>query len=140
LDIEGAGTGNHAINIVGSGSVVVRRTTIRNFVGDGIHLVGTAGARVFVQDSNISFVGGVGVLVQGNGGVTNNGIIDRTTIDTTTGNHVKISGPGSIYISESQLIGGSADKLSATTGTIYSYGNNVMRDPLGTTPTLVPLR
>src|SRR6267142_4656881 len=54
LDIEGLGTGLNGVQIIGGGNVVIRRTSINNFAGNGVNLTGTANARVFVQDSVIS--------------------------------------------------------------------------------------
>ena len=140
LDIEGLGTGLNGVNIVGGGSVVIRRSSIRNFSGNGVNLAGATGARVFVQDSNISFNGG-GVQVAGIGGVSNNAIIDRTTIDTHTNFGVQVSAGGAAYISASQVIGGSSPKLSMSgSGTITSYGNNIFRGATSLPTTTSPLQ
>jgi len=58
LDIEGLGTGLNGVHIVGGGSVTIRRTSINNFMGNGVNLVGTANAKVLVQDCFISNNGG----------------------------------------------------------------------------------
>jgi hypothetical protein len=126
LDIEGLGTGLNGVQIVGGGSVVIRRTSINNFTGNGVNLVGTANAKVFVQDCFISNNSG-GVNVQGAGGALNNGVIDKTTIDNHTNFAVQIIGPGSIYLSASQLIGAGPKLAISGSGTITSYGNNVIR-------------
>ena len=128
LDIEGLGTGLNGVEIIGGGNVVIRRTSINNFTGDGVSLTGTAGARVLVQDSVISNNTG-GVYVQG-AGTPNNAVIDRTTIDNNTNFAAQIVGPGTIYLSSSQLIGGPGPKLLISGGgMITSYGNNVIRGP-----------
>jgi hypothetical protein len=126
LDIEGLGTGLNGVQIIGGGSVVIRRASINHFIGNGVNLVGTNNAKVFVQDSVISNNSG-GVNVQGAAGALNNGIIDNTTIDTHTNFAVQIVGPGNIYLSSSQLIGAGPKLAISGSGTITSYGNNVIR-------------
>src|SRR5215510_5190846 len=126
LDIEGLGTGLNGVHIIGGGIVVIRRTSINHFTGNGVNLVGTNNAKVFIQDSIISNNGG-GVNVQGASGVTNNAVIDNTTIDTHANFAVQISGPGNVYLSSSQLVGSGPKLAIAGSGTIASYGNNVVR-------------
>jgi hypothetical protein len=126
LDIEGLGTGLNGVQIIGGGDVVIRRTSINNFTGNGVNLIGTANAKVLVQDSVISNNAG-GVNVQGAGGALNNGVIDHATIDTHTNFAVRIVGPGNIYLSSSQLIGAGPKLAISGSGTITSYGNNVIR-------------
>jgi hypothetical protein len=70
---------------------------------------------------------GGGVDVQGAGGALNNSVIDNTTIDTHPNFAVQIAGPGNIYLSSSQLIGADPKLAISGTGTITSYGNNVIR-------------
>jgi parallel beta helix pectate lyase-like protein len=126
LDIEGLGTGLHAVQIIGGASVVIRRTSINHFAGNGVNLAGTNNAKVLVQDCVISNNAG-GVNVQGAAGALNNAVIDNTTIDTHTNFAVQIAGPGNIYLSSSQLIGTGPKLAISGSGTITSYGNNVIR-------------
>ena len=133
LDIEGLGTGLNGVNIIGSGSVVIRHSSIHRFTGNGVNLVGTAGAKVLLQDSVISLNGG-GVNVQGAGGAANTAVIDRTTIETHTNFAVQIAGPGAAFLSASNLIGSGPKLVISGGGTVTSYGNNVIRGA-GATPT-----
>jgi len=126
LDIEGLGTGLNGVQIIGGGSVVIRRTSINHFTGNGVNLIGTNNAKVFVQNTVISNNGG-GVNVQGAAGAINNGIIDNSTIDTHPNFAVQIAGPGNVYLSASQLIGAGPKLAISGSGTITSYGNNVIR-------------
>src|SRR5215470_15111716 len=128
LDIEGLGTGLDGVQIIGGGNVVIRRTSINHFTGNGVNLTGTSGARVLVQDSVISNNAG-GVNVQGAGGVLNNAVMDHTTIDNNANFAAQIVGPGNIYLSSSQLIGGGPKLAISGSGMIESYGNNVIRGP-----------
>lgn len=88
--------------------------------------MGTVNAKVLVQDCFISNNSG-GINVQGAGGVLNTGVIDKTTIDNHTNFAVQIVGPGNIYLSSSQLIGAGPKLAISGSGTINSYGNNVIR-------------
>jgi len=60
LDIEGLGTGLNGVQIIGGGSVVIRRTSINHFTGNGVNLTGANNAKVFVQNTVISNNGGGG--------------------------------------------------------------------------------
>lgn len=132
LDFEGLGSGLNGVQILG-GNVVIRKCSIRDFTQSGVNLVGVASSRVLVQDSVINN-NAVGVNVTGAGGVTNNGIIDRTTIDNNTTAAVQIGSPGGIYISASELIGAGPKLVIGGGGTITSYGNNIIRGGSATTP------
>ncbi|MBI3703023.1 MAG: hypothetical protein HY244_04015 [Rhizobiales bacterium] len=126
IDIEGQGSGVHGVNIIGSGSVVIRRSSIHGFTGNGINLVGTSGTKLLLQDSVISRNAG-GVNVQGAGGAANTAVIDRTTFETHTSFAVQSAQGGAAYLSASSLIG-TGQKLAITGGgTVTSYGNNVIR-------------
>jgi hypothetical protein len=126
LDIEGLGSGLNGVNIVGGGTVIIRRTSINNFTLNGVNLAGSVNAKVLIQNSFISNNAG-GVNVQGISGVINNAVIDSTTIDNHPNFAVQIVGPGAIYLSSSQLIGAGPKLAISGSGTINSYGNNVIR-------------
>ena len=127
LDIDGIGTGVNGIDIVGTGTVLVRNTKIRRFAGNGINLDGTANAKVLVQDSIIEFNGG-GVNVQGQGGAVNTAIIDHTTINTNNANFAaQAATGGALFISASFLVGSGPKVVLSGGGTFTSYGNNVIR-------------
>jgi hypothetical protein len=133
LDIEGLGTGLNGVNITGAGATIVRRCLIHHFTGNGVNLVGTAGAKVLVQDSVISLNGG-GVNVQGPSGVANTAVIDHSTIETHTNFAVQTDQGGASFISASNLIGSGPKLVILGTGTVTSYGDNVIRGA-GAAPT-----
>ncbi|MBI3703004.1 MAG: PQQ-dependent sugar dehydrogenase [Rhizobiales bacterium] len=139
LDIEGLGTGMHGVHIIGGGSVIVRRSSIHGFTGNGINLVGTANAKLLLQDSVISRNGG-GVNVQGSFGAANTAVIDRTTFETHTSFAVQSAQGGAVYLSASSLIG-TGQKLAITGGgTVTSYGNNVIRGASAAPTSTLPRR
>lgn len=139
LDIEGLGTGLNGVQIVGGGNVIIRRSSIRNFTGNGINLVGTADAKVLVQDSYIRNNGG-GINVDGAGSATNTAVIDRTTIETHTNFAVQVVGPGAAFLSASSLIGSGPKLAISGGGTVTSYGNNVIRGAGAAPTTTLPLQ
>lgn len=139
LDIEGIGTGLNGVHIIGSGSVVVRRSLIHHFTGNGVNLVGTANAKILVQDCIISNNGG-GVNVQGAAGVANTVVIDHSTIETNTNFAVQSAQGGSAFISLTNLIGTGPKVVLSGTGTIATYGNNVIRGTSAALPPALPLQ
>jgi hypothetical protein len=139
LDIEGLGTGLNGVHIVGNGSVVVRRSLIHHFTGNGVNLVGVSGAKVLVQDCVISNNGG-GVNVQGSGGVANTGVIDHSTIETHTTFAIQSAQGGAAFISLTNLIGSGPKVVLSGTGTIATYGNNVIRGASAALPPVLPLQ
>jgi hypothetical protein len=139
LDIEGLGTGLDGVRILANNSVVVRRSRIHNFTGNGVDVVGPAGAKVLVQDCDISNNGG-GVNVQGSGGAANTGVIDRTTIDTHTNFAVQSAQGGAAFLSASSLIGTGPKVVLSGNGTIATYGNNVIRGTSAALPAPLPLQ
>jgi hypothetical protein len=139
LDIEGLGTGIDGVRIVGGGSVVIRNTTIHHFTGNGVNLIGTAGAKVLVQNSVISNNGG-GVNAQGAAGAATTAVIDQTTIETHTNFAVQSAQGGSVFLSASNLIGSGPKVVLSGTGTIATYGNNVIRGASAPLPPALPLQ
>jgi hypothetical protein len=138
LDFQGLGTGSNGVSIVSSSSVIVRRSTIHGFAGNGVNLTGAVGAKVLVQDCVISDNGG-GVNVQGSGGVANTAVIDRSTIETNTNFAVQVAAGGAAFLSASNLIG-SGPKIVLSGGTVTSYGDNVIRGTSAAITTTLPLQ
>ncbi|MEA2936466.1 MAG: hypothetical protein QOD74_3112 [Variibacter sp.] len=128
LDLEGLGTGLDGVRIVGNGTTTIRRSSIRNYSGNGVNLIGVSGARAFLQDVVISHSGG-GVNVQGNAAnVANSVVIDNTTFDTLTNFAVKVSSAGQAFVVGSRMIGPGGPKLVIDAGGgIVSAGDNIVR-------------
>jgi hypothetical protein len=133
LDIEGLGTGLAGVDIVGTGSVIIRNCQIHDFTGNGVDLIGTANAKVLVQNSVINLNAG-GVNVTGSGGAANTAVIDHTTIDTNTNFAVQVAQGGAAFLSASNLIGAGPKLVITGNGTVTSYGDNVIRGA-GAVPT-----
>ena len=139
LDFEGLNTGLNAINIVSASSVIIRRSNIHRFTGNGVNLAGPAGAKVLVQDCVISNNGG-GVNVQGISGAANTAIIDNSTIETHVNFAAQAAAGGALYISSSNLIGSGPKVVLSGGGTFTSYGNNVIRGVSMAPTTTSPLQ
>jgi hypothetical protein len=139
LDFEGLGTALNGVQILSSSSVVVRKCLIHHFSGNGVNVAGTVGAKALVQDCVISNNGG-GVNVQGIGGVANNGVIDRTTIETHTNFALQVAQGGAAFLSASNLIGSGPKIVLSGNGAATSYGNNVIRGTSAPITTTLPLQ
>src|SRR4051812_22801395 len=95
LDIEGLGTGINGVQIVGGGNVTIIRCTIHHFTGNGVNLVGTAGARALVIDSIITQNAG-GINVAGAGGASNAGVLTRGVLDKNTTFGLQVTAPSTL--------------------------------------------
>jgi hypothetical protein len=126
LDIDGVGSGLNGVEIVGGGSITIRRCSIRNFRQNGVNLVGTANARVFVVDSLIMRNSG-GLNVQGAAGATNVGFLVRTILDQNSTFAAQVTAPSRLSLAESKLLG-SAVGIGNPGGaaTVTSFGDNAV--------------
>ena len=124
LDIEGLGTGLNGIRIISASKVTVRRSSIRNFTGNGIDLNGPAGARLMVEDTMI-LSNNNGISIVGNpAGSSNVAIVNRTTIDNHPGNSITVAAGSTLLMGGSFLVGSTASV--ANSGTFTSFGNNAL--------------
>ena len=121
LDIEGLGTGINGVTVTGGAKVFINKCSIRNFSGNGVNVVGTAGARVIIQDSLITGNTG-GVNVAGAGGASNSATLIRTTIDNNAAFASSVTAPSALLMSDATLLGSPA--AVAGTGAFNSFGNN----------------
>src|SRR5437588_2018638 len=97
LDIEGLGTGINGVQIVGNGTTTIVRCAIRHFTGNGVNLVGAAGARAVVVDSIVTNNAG-GFNIAG-AGVQNTGIALRNVFDNNTAFGLQTTGTSNLFIS-----------------------------------------
>jgi parallel beta helix pectate lyase-like protein len=91
LDIEGQGIGLDGIKVIGGGATFIRNCKIRHFSGNGVNVVGTANARVIVENSQILFNAG-GLNVQGAGGAANAATIAHSIVDLNSSFAVQVNG------------------------------------------------
>jgi len=138
LDIEGLGTGINGVQIIGGGIVTIIRCTIHHFTGNGVNLVGTAGARAFVVDTAISNNAG-GINVAGAGGATNAAIVTRGQIDFNTAFELKVTAPSSLVLNGATVFGDSTSILNVGGATVFSFGNNAING-VGAVTSIIPLK
>ena len=136
LDIEGLGTGLDGVKIIGLGKTIINNCSIRGFTGNGVNLVGAAGARVVVQDSLIHGNAG-GLNVAGAGGTANTGILIRTTIDNNSAFSTSVTAPSALVLNGSMLIGSASSITNNGGATVTSFGNNAFNGTGAVTTTQV---
>ena len=135
LDIEGLGTGLNGVNITGGAKTTIRKCSIRNFTQNGVNLVGTAGARAVVEDCLILNNGG-GLNMQGSGGAVNTAFLEHSLLDNNSTFAVKVTGPSTLVLSASTLTGSPSSIITASGGSVISYGNNLLRNAGAPTSTV----
>jgi hypothetical protein len=91
LDIEGSGTGLDGFKVIGGGATFIRNCKIRHFAGNGVNVVGTANARVIIENSQILFNAG-GLNMQGAGGAANAATIAHSIVDLNGSFAVQVNG------------------------------------------------
>ena len=135
LDIEGLGTGLNGIQIIGGGSTVIRKCSIRNFTGNGINLVGT-NARAIIEDTFVrSNVGGL--YIQGASSSSNVAFLKNSLLEGNTTFTTQTAGPSLLVLIGSTLTGSPSSIISSGGASVVSYGNNVIRNGGVPTQTLV---
>jgi len=137
LDIEGLGTGLNGVQIVGAGNTNIIRCTIHHFTGNGVNVVGTAGARALVIDSIITGNGG-GINLTGAGGAGVSGFVTRGVIDRNTSFGIQVTAPGSLLINGTTILGSAASINNVGGATVTGFGNSAFNGTgaVGTTITL----
>ena len=132
LDIEGLGArtgtpGLNGIHIIGGGKTTIRKCAIRNFSLNGVNLVGTSNARVVIEDTLLLNNGG-GVNIQGAGGVFNSGLLKDSFLENNTNFATQATGPVSLILTGSTLIGSPFSIIATGAAAVISYGNNLIRN------------
>lgn len=140
LDIEGFNTGIDGIRVIGLGTTIIRKTLIRNVTGKCVDLIGGAGARVYLQDSQLVNCAGGGFFLQGAAGVTNNAVIERNTFDLNGGAAVNIVGPGQAILSGNTLAFSNPSVQSSNGAVVISYTNNIFRNSSAGVTSTIPLQ
>jgi hypothetical protein len=143
IDFEGLGSsittaGVNGINITGVGKTTIRKCSIRNFSINGVNIAGGANARAVIEDTVILNNGG-GVNLQGNApGIVNTAFLKNSLVDNNTSFATSTTGPSTLVLIGSKLIGSPSSILVTGGGNVISYGNNVLRNGGAPTQT-VPL-
>ncbi len=143
LDIEGSGTGINGVRMIGNGTVTVRNTVIHHFTVDCVVVAGVAGAKANIIDSYLSNCGTVGMTGGGvnvaGGGSANTATVYRSVIDSNVNYAIQVDTNQSATVGRSDLVGSGPKLVIKNTGTITSYGNNIIRGATATPTTTSPL-
>jgi hypothetical protein len=135
LDIEGLGTGLNGVHIVGGGKTTIRKSSIRNFTQNGVNIVGTTGARAFIEDTLILNNQG-GVHMQGAAGVVNSAFLRNSLVDNNWNFATRVAGPSTLVLIGSTLVGSPSSIVTSGGASVISYGNNILRNAGAPTQTL----
>jgi hypothetical protein len=115
LDIDGVGTGIHGVTISSGQTVYIISCAIRRFTQNGVNMASSsAGARVFIRDTNINLNNG-GVNVQGNG-TGNLASIFNALIDGNTSFAVQANGGGNVLGVVNSILTSSPTGISLLNG------------------------
>lgn len=138
LDIEGLGASPNGVQIVGAGTTTIVNCAIRHFTGNGVNLVGTAGARVVIKDSVITNNGG-GLNIAGTGGAANTGYTIGTLYDNNPSFALQVAAPSNVVMSANRMFGASTPVVATGGATVTSFGDNGSGAAFAPTQTL-PLK
>lgn len=140
LDIEGLGSGLNGIDVIGSGKTFIRNCKIRGFTQNGVNVVGSANARVIVENSQILSNDG-GLNVQGAGGAANSATIAHSIVDSNSSFAVQANGAGNaIGLMASFLTGSPAGINALNGGAVISFGGNNFISGTGAPTSTIQLR
>jgi hypothetical protein len=84
LDFNGAGQGTQGINFVGGGTLIVEKSTIENFTGNGIDFTNNNAATLIVTDVAIRNNAANGILVAPTAGAGANVVLDQARLISNT--------------------------------------------------------
>jgi hypothetical protein len=148
LDFEGINTGLSGVSMVGPGNLIIRNSTIRNFINAGVNLsapTATPAPRVLVQNTLITNNGTAsagagtpngGIYVSGVSGAVNNAEVLNSVIDGNNSTGITVNGPSSLVLAGSTITGQATGISVSAGGNVISYGNNVVRNAGAPTQTL----
>jgi hypothetical protein len=135
LDIEGlaggGGTntpGTIGVRMIGSGTLTIVNTVIRDFSGNGVDCVGTAGARCLVYNSRIINNGAGGFNVGASGGPVIIGIASKSLIDTNPSFAVQVTAPSNLILDGNTLLGTATAISNIGSASVTGFGNNAFKD------------
>jgi hypothetical protein len=131
LDIEGlaggGGTntpGTVGVRMIGTGQVTIMNSVIRDFSGNGIDCVGTAGARCMVLNSQVINNGAGGFNVTGAAGAANTGVSINSVYDQNPSFGVQVTAPSSAILGHNTMLGSPNGINNVGGATINSFVDN----------------
>lgn len=142
LDIEGlaggGGTntaGTIGVRMIGSGTLLIQNSTIRDFSGNGVDCVGTAGSRCVILNSVIANNLTGGFNVAGAAGASAAGFSVGTFYDNNPSFGMQVTAPSSLFIGKNTTFGTGPGLNNVGGATINSFGDNEINS--GSNPTNV---
>jgi hypothetical protein len=127
---EGAGSGNNAIFLSGSGTLHIRNCMIRGFLASGFPGIGIivssgGGAKLFVSNCTVAN-NKVGISVRSFGGDVT-AFLDNVRLEGQVEAAVKVDGDGAVVRIENSIITNNVVGLAKENGgKIISFGNNAI--------------
>lgn len=127
LDIEGFSNGLSGVRMIGAGRLTIRNTVIRNFTVAGVNMVGTQGARVFMD--NVTVVkANVGLALSGSAaGIQNFAIVRDSIFESNATNGVVADNGAFVLFDRTMITGSPTSGTTANGATIATTGTNVFR-------------
>ena len=133
LDIDGVGTGLSGVRVIGTGRLTIRNTVIRNFTVAGVNMIGTQGARVFMDNVTV-IKSTIGLNVAGSAAGVQNFAVVRDSVFESNQTQGTVADNGAFVLFDSSSITGSPSSGSILNGaTIATNGNNVFRPTIAGT-------
>ncbi|MEA2839133.1 MAG: hypothetical protein QOF41_463 [Methylobacteriaceae bacterium] len=130
--------GLNGIQVIGSGAIFIQNCSIRHFSQNGVNVVGTAGARVMIDNCTIINNNG-GVNVQGAAGASNSAAVTHSFVDGNTSFGVQANGAVNSVAIAWDVISNNGTNINSLGGApIASFGPSSLvpgaSAPTSTTP------
>jgi len=130
LDFEGVGTALIGITTAGTGNLIIRNCSIRNFASYGVRLAAASASsppRVFIDNTLITNTLG-GLYVSGVAGAVNYAEVQNSLIDTNSSFGIQVVTPSQLVLSNSTVTNNTSSIIADDAGGFIDYGNNVVRN------------
>lgn len=131
LDLEGlaggGGTntaGTIGVRMIGAGDLKIMNTVIRDFAGNAVDCVGTAGARCVIINSQIINNLGGGLNVAGAGGATIVGVSINSTFDNNPSFGVAVTAPSALILDNNTFLGSAVAIQNTGGASVTTFVNN----------------
>jgi hypothetical protein len=110
--------------MIGTGTLTIMNTVIRDFSGNGVDCVGASGARCAVINSQIINNGGGGLNVTGAGGAVNTGVASKSYIDSNPSFAVQVTSPSVLILDGNTMLGTATAISNVGAASVTGFGNN----------------
>jgi len=131
LDVEGLAGGGSintpgtiGVRMIGTGDLKIMNSVIRDFSGNAVDCVGTAGARCVIINSQIINNGGGGLHVAGAAGAANAGIAINSTFDNNPSFGVSVTAPSALILDNNTILGSATAIQNVGGASVTTFINN----------------